>query len=102
MTLLRCPHCDALAVGRPHPLWPLAQVCAWGYAFVSVLGASLVGPFIVGLVPLLLFGGVCLISETHRRAGAPASCRACGRDVAGLRPQPLPRASVIDGVQRVV
>lgn len=100
MTLLRCPHCDALAVVRPHPLWRVGQVGAWVYAFVSVLGASLVGPFIVGLIPLLLLGGVCLISETHRRAGAPASCGACGRDVHGLRPDASPRPDARAPVRR--
>lgn len=77
----RCPHCRALAVRHPSRMWRLANVAAWLYAAGSVLGASLVGPFILGLVPPLLFGGACLIAETHRRASAPGECDACGKYV---------------------
>jgi hypothetical protein len=77
--MARCPHCNAHAVRRPSNLWKLAHAGAWAYAALSVLGASLVGPFIVALVPMLLFGGTCLLAETHRRATAPAVCDACDR-----------------------
>jgi hypothetical protein len=83
---LRCPHCAAHAVVRPNPLWRLANVAAWGYAFLSVAGASLIGPTIMVVVPALLFGGMCLVTETHRRATEPVHCEACGRYVHGLAP----------------
>ncbi len=77
----RCPHCNAVAVTLPNPLWRVAHAGAWGYAGLSVLGASLIGPMIIGIIPVLLFGGVCLLSETHRRAHATPCCDACGRYV---------------------
>lgn len=90
---LRCPHCDAAAVVRPNPLWRLANVAAWGYAVLSVAGASLIGPTIMVVVPALLFGGMCLVTETHRRATEPVHCAACGRYVHGLAP--VKRARVL-------
>lgn len=75
----RCPHCNAYAVPLPSPMWRMAHAAAWGYASLSVLGASLIGPMIIGIVPVLLYGGVCAISETHRRAYATPECEACGR-----------------------
>lgn len=80
--MTRCPHCRELAVRHPSRLWIAAHVLAWLYAFGSVLGASLIGPFIVGLSVPLLFGGACLIAETGRRAWAPGECDACGKYVA--------------------
>jgi len=77
----RCPHCRALAVRHPSRAWRLAHLAAWAYAAGSVLGASLVGPFILGLAIPLLFGGACLIAETYRRASAPGECDACGKYV---------------------
>jgi hypothetical protein len=86
----RCPHCNAYAVPLPNPLWKVAHAAAWGYAATSVLGASLIGPMIIGIVPVLLFGGVCAISETHRRAHAVPECEACGRYASAAVPEPQP------------
>jgi hypothetical protein len=80
--MTRCPHCHALAVRHPSRAWRLAHAAAWLYAAGSVLGASLVGPMIIGLAVPLLFGGACLLAETHRRASAPGECDACGKYVA--------------------
>lgn len=80
--MTRCPHCHTVAVRHPSRGWHVAHALAWLYAAGSVLGASLVGPFILGLAVPLLFGGACLIAETWRRATAPGECGACGKYVA--------------------
>jgi hypothetical protein len=79
----RCPHCNAHAVPLVNPLWKVANAFAWMYAAASVLGASLIGPMIIGVLPFLFLGGVCLITETHRRAYATPACDACGRYATG-------------------
>ena len=77
----RCPHCQALAVRPSNRSWRVANGLAWIYVSGAVAGASLVGPFILVLAPILLCSGACLLAETHRRATAPAECDACGKYV---------------------
>jgi hypothetical protein len=88
--MARCPHCDAPAVRHPSALWRIAQAGAWSYAAISVLGASLVGPFIIALFPILTFGGICLVAETHRRANALPQCDDCGKIVVGSAEHRVP------------
>lgn len=87
--MARCPHCNARAVRRPSSLWKLAHAGAWIYVAGAVLGASLVGPFILLLGPVLLFSGTCLLAETYRRASESAVCEACDRYVATSVARPV-------------
>jgi ribosomal protein L37AE/L43A len=78
-----CPHCHAIAsVERPSSAWWALHAASWAYAFGSVLGASLTGPLIVGLLPPLFVGGACLISASYARASAQPQCTVCGKIVA--------------------
>jgi hypothetical protein len=45
------------------------------------MGASLVGPMIIGLLPFLFGWGVCLLSSLYTRAYDPPACDACGKMV---------------------
>jgi len=81
-----CPHCHAReSVVAPSRIWWLAHAGAWVYAFGSVLGASLTGPLIVGLLPPLFVGGLCLVAATYERAADAPTCTNCGRTVPVLR-----------------
>ncbi len=83
-----CPHCHAPAsVDPPSRAWWVLHGAAWLYAFGSVLGASLIGPLIVGLIPPLFAGGACLLSATYAKASEAPRCTECGKTVAGARPR---------------
>ena len=74
-----CAHCGAAKVTSASALWRLAIVPAWATVGLMVLGAGMVGPFVLFLIPPLLFGGASLLSLVHGRASAPAECEACGK-----------------------
>jgi len=77
-----CPHCHAHAsVERPSSAWWALHAAGWVYAFGSVLGASLTGPFIVGLLPPLFAGGACILAATYARASAEPECLVCRKMV---------------------
>jgi ribosomal protein L37AE/L43A len=83
---LDCPHCQALAsVDRPSRGWWVLHGASWLYAFGSVLGASLTGPLIVGLLPPLFAGGACLITASYAKASEAPRCTECGKTVVGAR-----------------
>jgi ribosomal protein L37AE/L43A len=77
-----CPHCHAHAsVERPSSAWWALHAAGWVYAFGSVLGASVTGPIIVGLLPPLFAGGTCLLAFSYARASAEPQCSVCGKMV---------------------
>jgi hypothetical protein len=77
-----CPHCHAHAsVQGPSSVWWALHAAGWAYAFGSVLGASLTGPIIVGLLPPLFAGGACLISASYAKASQEPECASCGKMV---------------------
>lgn len=93
-----CPHCGALAVRRPSPLWRLAVVPAWIVSGLMVLGAGMIGPFILVVVPLLFAGGVGLLSTVHAQASAPPECEACGKiAIRAVGRVPAARAHAVGG-----
>jgi len=84
-----CPHCHARGtVQRPSRLWLLAVAAAWGFLFLAVLGASLIGPFVLAVGPVLALSGACLLSFVHTRASEPATCDECGKIVPDASTEP--------------
>lgn len=75
----RCSSCHRDAVVRPHAAWTLALVGGYVVLGAMVFGASLLGPTIMAVLPLLAATGMGLLPFLHERAGAPATCSACGR-----------------------
>jgi hypothetical protein len=80
--LTHCPHCGGTdTVRHPSPLWRWALLPAWTLIAATCMGASLVGPMIIGLLPFLFGWGVCLLSSLYTRAYDPPACDACGKMV---------------------
>lgn len=75
----RCSSCHCDAVVRPHAAWKLALVGGYVVLGVMVFGAALLGPTIMLVLPLLVGTGLGLLPFLHERAGAPATCTACGK-----------------------
>jgi len=85
----RCSSCHRDAVVRPSAAWKLALVGGYLVLGVMVFGASLLGPTIMAVLPLLVATGLGLLPFLHERAGAPAECSACGK----LQPSPAQAAA---------
>lgn len=75
----RCSSCHRDAVVRRSPAWKLALVGGYVVFGSMVFGASLLGPTIMAVLPLLFGAGLGLLPWLHDRAGAPAECSACGK-----------------------
>ena len=73
-----CTRCGTQKAQAPSPLWLLAVAGAWLYAFASVFAAILLGPAIILVLPFVVVGGMCLVTEAHRAAFRPAECGRCG------------------------
>lgn len=77
-----CPHCHAEgSVTRPSPAWRLALVAGWLVMVVMVMIASLIGPFILAVGPIIAASGAGLLSFLHGKVSEPATCDACGKIV---------------------
>lgn len=78
-----CRHCD-------HRVTPSRPGSALGFAaaliaasigmLIMVLASSLIGPFIVGVLPLMALYGFAL-GPLHWLATMPATCTGCAREV---------------------
>ena len=75
----RCSSCHRDSVVRPSAAWKLALVGGYVVLGVMVFGAALLGPTIMVVLPLLVGTGLGLLPFLHERAGAPATCTACGK-----------------------
>lgn len=75
----RCSSCHHDTVVRPSAAWTLALVGGYVVLGVMVFGAALLGPTIMVVLPLLVGTGLGLLPFLHERAGAPATCTACGK-----------------------
>lgn len=77
-----CPHCRAKgSVTRPSRAWRLALVAGWVVMAASVMLASLIGPFILAVGPIIAASGAGLLSFLHGKVAEPATCKACGKIV---------------------
>lgn len=76
----RCSSCHrADSVTRPSTAWKAALVGGYVLFSLMVFGASLLGPTIMAVLPFLAATGLGLLPWLHERAGAPATCTACGK-----------------------
>jgi len=75
----RCSSCHRDTVVRPSHAWKLALVGGYVVFSAMVFGASLLGPTIMAVLPVLFGAGLGLLPFLHDRAGAPAECTACGK-----------------------
>lgn len=55
------------------------MIPAWITMAVMVAGIALLGPMNIPLLPVVLFGGICLLSSVHARAGEEPECGSCGK-----------------------
>lgn len=55
------------------------MVPAWVTMALMVCGISLLGPMSIPLLPVVLFGGICLLSSVHARASEVPECGSCGK-----------------------
>lgn len=77
-----CPHCHAKgSVTRPYRAWRLALVAGWLVMAAMVMIASLIGPFILAVGPIIAASGAGLLSFLHGKVSEPATCDACGKIV---------------------
>lgn len=74
-----CPHCRHHTVRTP-PRWGvLAVALAWGFVVAMLFLASLIGPFIMFVVPVLFAVGASAVTSAHDFAFAPPECERCGK-----------------------
>lgn len=74
-----CPHCHHDTLRRP-PRWGvLAVALAWAVVVAMLFVASLIGPFIMFVVPVLLAFGASAVTSAHDFAFAPPECERCGK-----------------------
>lgn len=74
-----CQHCGSSDIDRPPPSATALLAAAYVYAGVSVVGASLLGPAILMILPFLVVGGMSAVTAAHQLADRMPHCRACGR-----------------------
>jgi len=46
---------------------------------LMVCGIALLGPMNIPLLPVVVFGGICLLSSVHRNASEEPECGSCGK-----------------------
>lgn len=71
----------------PSVLWKLAVVPAWLTMATMILGIALLGPMNIPLLPVVFFGGICLLSSVHAKAGEVPECGACGKIAQVVEPR---------------
>ena len=90
-----CPRCGGKVHVPSRPWASVLVVFAWAYIVVSTFAAALLGPAIVGLLPVLIIGDACLARTVHERASAHPECLECGAWVVATpvaRPRIPPQA----------
>ncbi|MCX4247285.1 hypothetical protein [Paraliomyxa miuraensis] len=92
----RCASCHEHAVVRPSAAWKAALVGGYVLFGMMVFGASLLGPTIIAVLPLLMATGFGLLPFLHERAGAQAACAACGKLASDEEPEATPRSLAIE------
>lgn len=89
----RCASChQPNAVVRPSGAWKIALVGGYVLFGLMVFGASLLGPTIMAVLPMLVATGLGLLPWLHDRAGAPAACVECGKLASDEVPEPVVRS----------
>ncbi|MEM7159592.1 MAG: hypothetical protein AAF799_42525 [Myxococcota bacterium] len=77
-----CPCCGSRGtVVRPSGWWKVALVAGYVAFSAMVFGASLLGPTIMAVLPLVAGCGIGLLPYLHDRVGTPATCTSCHRIV---------------------
>lgn len=75
-----CPHCHAdLPETLPRALRLAVVAAAWTLTMGLVFGGALLGPLVILVLPLLIPGGMGLITAAHTWAFADLECEACGK-----------------------
>lgn len=93
----RCSSCHRDTVVRPSAAWKAALVGGYALFGLMVFGASLLGPTIMAVLPMLAATGMGLLPWLHERAGATAACTACGNlQPAAERPERHEHARALD------
>jgi hypothetical protein len=76
-----CRHCDRhVQPEGPSRLAAVGLVAAALGGVVAVLGASLIGPFVMFVIPFMALYGFSL-GPLHALASAPHTCPSCRREV---------------------
>ncbi len=79
-----CPCCHRHnTVVRRSNAWWAALIGAYVLFSAMVFGASLLGPTIMAVLPMLVATGLGLLPYLHGRVAEPATCTACGRIATG-------------------
>jgi hypothetical protein len=87
----RCPHCHSLVPKPPsRMIRRLALGGAWIVVMAMVFGASLIGPFVIAILPFMVFAGIALVTAAYEFAHADRICAVCGRayELDGERVEP--------------
>ena len=75
-----CPHCHAaLPPTLPRALRVAVVAAAWTLTMGLVFGGALLGPLVILVLPLLIPGGIGLITAAHTWAFADQVCETCGK-----------------------
>jgi hypothetical protein len=97
----RCPHCLALVPRSPSRLTRAVVIGgAWIVMMAIVFGLSLIGPFVIPVIPFAVFAGIGLVGGAYEYAHADRVCDTCGRayeldgerveSPVAVEPKPLP------------
>lgn len=85
-----CRHCDCQVVARrPSGLWWLGVVGVAVGMVIAVLGASLIGPFVMFALPFMALFGFAL-GPLAWLVSMPATCPRCGRELRYRWPDEVP------------
>ena len=75
-----CPHCAASLAKAPSRLLRAAVVgLAWTVSMAYVFASIMLGPAIIGVLPLLIPMGIASISSAHTWAYGDRICDSCGK-----------------------
>lgn len=75
----RCPHCHAPTSSPPRSLRVIVVALAWTVTLAMVFAGSLIGPFVIGILPVLFLGGLSVVVLAQRYAYGDRICHACDR-----------------------
>lgn len=93
--ITRCPHCLARVRKSPSSVSRVLVLgLVWTVTMALVFGVSVIGPFVMVLLPVFLFGGIGLWTAAYEYAHGDRICPACGKayEIDGEAVEPAPRA----------
>lgn len=81
-----CPHCHSASLRHPPRGGAIVVALAWLFVAVMLFVSSLLGPILVGVLPVIFAFGASAVRAAHDLAFALPECGRCGKVVLAAGP----------------